>query len=64
MADQLLDGHLADRLLEGRRDGRSWDQISRELYAEASIAVSPNTLAKWARDLGIERGTTTSGSAA
>jgi lipase chaperone LimK len=54
MADRLLGGHLADRLAEGRRQGHSWDQLSRELYAEASIEVSPNTLARWASELGID----------
>lgn len=54
MADRLLDGKLAEVLAEGRSAGRSFEEISRRLFADHGIEAPSQTLRSWARQLGIE----------
>lgn len=54
MADALLQGRLEDRLRELRADGRSYDEISRVLYGEASVDVSGRTVRDWCVQIGAD----------
>lgn len=47
MADTLMRGGLEARLGELRAEGRSYDEISRVLYAEASVNISGRTIRDW-----------------
>lgn len=47
MADTLMKGSLRERLLELRGEGRSYDEISRVLYAEAHVNISGRTVRDW-----------------
>lgn len=51
MADRLLQGRLADRLITLRGEGLSFEDISRRLYADAGIEVTGGTLRIWHREL-------------
>lgn len=52
MADALMKGRLEDRLRELRSEGRSYDEISRVLYAEASVNASGRTIREWCVQVG------------
>jgi hypothetical protein len=54
MADRLLNGGLQDRIREGRVAGVSFEDLARQLYAEAGVEVTAQTLRNWARSLDIE----------
>lgn len=54
MADRLADGQLTEAIRKFRAQGLSFDGIAGRLYAEHGIEVSGNTVAVWARKLGIE----------
>lgn len=47
MADTLMKGTLEERLRELRAEGRSYDEISRVLYAEGSVNISGRTIRDW-----------------
>lgn len=47
MANALMSERLEARLSELRGEGRSYDDISRVLYAEKQIVVSSRTLRDW-----------------
>lgn len=49
LADRLFDGKLADWLFRARRDGKAYDEISRELH-ERGVSVSRETVRRWCRD--------------
>ena len=51
MADALMKGRLVERLRELRAEGRSYDEISRVLYAEASVNASGRTIRDWCTQL-------------
>lgn len=46
MANRLADGKLPELLAERRTAGRTWDDISRELYG-LGIEVTAETLRRW-----------------
>lgn len=48
MADRLAGGRLAEIIAERRAEGKSFDHITRELFAEHGIEVTRQTLANWA----------------
>jgi hypothetical protein len=52
MADTLMAGKLLDRLQELRAEGRSYDEISRVLYADARVNISGRTIRDWFVQLG------------
>jgi hypothetical protein len=54
MADTLMHGNLATRLRELRDEHRSFDDISRVLYAEQHVVVSSRTLRDWCDQLGLD----------
>lgn len=54
MADTLMGGRLLARLRELRSEGRSWDDISRVLYAEHHVVVSSRALRDWGATLGLD----------
>jgi hypothetical protein len=47
MADRLTGGKLATILIEARAEGKSLEQICRELYATHGVEVTRQTLAIW-----------------
>lgn len=51
MADRLAGGQLAEVLTEHVDAGRSFDQISRILFADYGIEASRPTLESWHRKL-------------
>lgn len=53
MADRLMGGTLRERLSALRDEGRSFEDISRVLYAEKGVEVGARTLFGWAKALGI-----------
>lgn len=53
MADRLLDGHLREVLAGLYLDTRSWEEVSRRLYAEHGIRVTGQTLRRWNTELRI-----------
>lgn len=53
LIDRLVGGDLVDRLVEMYAEAGSWEGVSRRLYASHEIAVSGQTLRRWARELGI-----------
>lgn len=55
MADRLMKGNLEARIRELRAEDLSWQEISRRLFAEASVEVSAETLRAWGRRLGIDQ---------
>ena len=56
LADAVLPDGLSAYISTARDDGKSWDTISRELWADTgkSITVTGPTLRSWATSLGIE----------
>lgn len=54
LVDRLMDGQLKGWLIAQRAEGLGWDDISRRLYAEFDVDLTGVTLARWARNLGIE----------
>lgn len=56
IADDKLDGKLAERLAELRADDRSWRWIARKLAPEFGFTVNAETLRLWADTLGIRSG--------
>jgi transposase-like protein len=53
MADRLLDGQLREVLGALYVDTRSWEEVSRRLFAEHGIRVTGQTLRRWNGELGI-----------
>jgi len=53
LTDTLLGGQLDDLILTGRRDGKSWELIAREIWlrTERAISITGQTVANWAADL-------------
>lgn len=56
IAQERTDGKLKIILRRGRRLRLSFDEISRRLYAEHNVTVSPVTLSRWADEWGITKG--------
>lgn len=54
MADALTKGRLEDRLRELRGEGRSYDEISRVLFAEAQVNASGRTIREWCVQIGTD----------
>lgn len=54
MADRLCDGNLAKIILDYRRAGKSYEQISRQLYADFGIEVTRQTCAAWGKVIAEE----------
>jgi intein-encoded DNA endonuclease-like protein len=54
MANQLMQGRLADRLKELRDKGLSFDAIARTLHRDADVVTTGTTVASWCRALGID----------
>ncbi len=50
MADRLAGGQLDELLREGRAAGKSYAQLSRDLFAAYGIEASGETLRQWAPD--------------
>jgi hypothetical protein len=50
----VADGTLAEAMSRLFEASGSWEQVSRDLYAEFGIVVSGQTLRRWARQLGID----------
>ncbi|HEV2071054.1 MAG TPA: hypothetical protein VGR26_14790 [Acidimicrobiales bacterium] len=53
MADRLLNGRLREVLGELYLDTRSWEEVSRRLYAEHGVRVTGQTLRRWNAELQI-----------
>lgn len=53
LADQLFEGRLAERLATLRAEGKTWEQIARQLYIERNVDVTGVTVGRWAKALGI-----------
>lgn len=53
MADKLADGQLVALMTTLYDESRSWEEVSRRLYADRSITISGQTLRRWAEELGI-----------
>lgn len=53
MADRLVGGQLASLISECRETGLSWDDTSHRLVTHG-VTVTPETLRRWARQLGLE----------
>lgn len=53
MADRVLDGELERVLTDLYTETRSWEEVSRRLYAEHGIRVTGQTLRRWNADLKI-----------
>lgn len=56
MIDRTLGGGLHEHLARSRAEGKSWEQIARQLFEDHGIEVSQHTLWRWAKALGIEVG--------
>jgi hypothetical protein len=54
MADRVLNGQLRQVLTDFYLDTRSWEEVSRRLYAQHDIRISGQTLRRWNGELGIE----------
>lgn len=64
MADRILGGQLVERLEQLRgSEGLSFERIAQELGQEG-VATTATTVNAWCTALGIEKGTTSAGSAA
>lgn len=53
MADRVLDGQLREVLARLYVDTRSWEEVSRRLYAEHGVRVTGQTLRRWNGELQI-----------
>lgn len=53
MADQLAQGRLESIMEALYSETGSWEEVSRRLHSEHSIAISGQTLRRWAERLGI-----------
>jgi phytoene/squalene synthetase len=53
MADRVLNGRLRQVLAELYLVTRSWEEVSRRLYADHGIRVTGQTLRRWNGELGI-----------
>lgn len=53
MADRILDGRLEEVLRGLYAESGAWEVVSRRLFAEHDIAISGQTLRRWAKALGI-----------
>ncbi|HKY14800.1 MAG TPA: hypothetical protein VJM33_07720 [Microthrixaceae bacterium] len=47
LADRVLDGRLAEQILERRQNGESYQGLTRWLLLEHDITVSIETVRKW-----------------
>lgn len=54
MADRLTEGQLTAILTAHRTNGRSYEEISRRLWAEHGIEVTRQTVARWGKLLGLD----------
>lgn len=64
MADRVLDGRLRQVLTDLYGETRSWEEVSRRLYAEHNVRVTGQTLRRWNAELGIDKGETPTAKAA
>lgn len=56
LADALLGGRLAKRLVTLRKAGASYETIARTLHSVDGITVSSKTVSSWVKQLGIDDG--------
>ncbi len=56
MADRVLEGQLLSVLTGLYSETRSWEEVSRRLFAEHGIRVTGQTLRRWNADLGLDAG--------
>jgi DNA-binding transcriptional MerR regulator len=61
MTDRLAGGNLEERIRTLRNEGLSFDAIAARLYAEHQIEVTGTTIRSWAKQLGIEPATKSTG---
>jgi hypothetical protein len=54
MADHMIPGGLAAAMVRLFAASGSWEQVSRQLYAEYGVVISGQTLRRWARILDID----------
>lgn len=55
MADRLTGGRLADIIAGLRAEDRSYEEITRRLFAEHGIEVTRQTVARWGALMGIDK---------
>lgn len=51
----MAGGHLAEVIATGRAEGRSYEEITRRLFADHGIEVSRQTVARWGALLGVDK---------
>ncbi len=54
MADRMAGGKLADIIGALRADGRSYEDVTRRLFADHGIEVTRQTVARWGALLGVD----------
>lgn len=55
MADRLTGGRLADIIAALRAEDRSYEEITRRLFAEHGVEVTRQTVARWGALLGVDK---------
>lgn len=53
MADKLAEGQLVDRMTDLYAESHSWEEVAKRLLVDHHVAVSGQTLRRWASELGI-----------
>jgi hypothetical protein len=51
MADRMVRGGLVAAMRRLFDESGSWEQVSRDLYAESGVVISGQTLRRWASTL-------------
>lgn len=51
--DRIVGGDLGQRLAAWREEGETYDDIAFALRTDFDVKVSPSTVHRWCRDLGI-----------
>lgn len=57
MADRMAGGNLAAIIGDLRADGRSYEEVTRRLFADFGIEVTRQTVARWGALLGVDKAT-------
>ena len=55
MADRMAGGQLAAIIAELRTEGRSYEDVTRRLFADFGIEVTRQTVARWGALLGVDK---------
>ena len=55
MADRMAGGKLAEIIAELRTEGRSYEDVTRRLFADFGIEVTRQTVARWGALLGADK---------